>query len=222
MALSAAAFFFESGLPAANRQSTKSTAGLLARLTGALNFLLMYLEARTLPISLVSIFGFNLPAKLIRESQTLRGGLMSETKVNLVGLSADIVSAYVSKNNVTHADLSGLIASVHASLSKLDSEPEAPAAAPLVPAVSIRKSVTPDAIICLEDGKSFKSLKRHLRTSYDLTPEQYRTKWGLPVDYPMVAPAYAEARSALAKSIGLGRKAAVPTSKAKRASKSKG
>jgi predicted transcriptional regulator len=77
-----------------------------------------------------------------------------------------------------------------------------------VPAVPIRKSVTPEAIICLEDGKSFKSLKRHLSSKFDMTPEQYRTKWGLPADYPMVAPAYAEARSALAKSMGLGRKAA--------------
>lgn len=146
---------------------------------------------------------------------------MTETNGHLVELSADIVSAYVANNNVTPADLVGLIASVYASLTKLGGEPEVPVAAPLVPAVSIRKSVTPDAIICLEDGKSFKSLKRHLRTSYDMTPEQYRTKWGLPSDYPMVAPAYAEARSALAKSMGLGRKAAAAPAKAKRAAKAK-
>lgn len=133
---------------------------------------------------------------------------MSENKNEIVGLSAMIVAAYVAHNNVTRADLPGLIESTHAALDGLGAEPAAPAAVPLVPAVSIRKSVTPDAIICLEDGKAFKSLKRHLRTSFNLTPEEYRTKWGLPADYPMVAPAYAEARSALAKSLGLGRKPA--------------
>ncbi len=146
---------------------------------------------------------------------------MSETIGTMIELSADIVSAYVANNDVTQADLPGLIAAVFAALTKLGDKPEAPAAAPLVPAVSIRKSVTPDAIICLEDGKSFKSLKRHLRSSYDLSPEQYRTKWGLPIDYPMVAPAYAEARSALAKSMGLGRKPAVLPTKAKRTAKAK-
>jgi predicted transcriptional regulator len=146
---------------------------------------------------------------------------MSETNGNLVELSADLVSAYVANNNVTAADLPALIANVYAALTKLGGEPEAPAAAPLVPAVSIRRSVTPDAIICLEDGKSFKSLKRHINSKYGLTPEQYRTKWGLPADYPMVAPAYAEARSALAKSMGLGRKANAAPVKAKRAAKAK-
>ena len=129
---------------------------------------------------------------------------MSVKNENLVELAADIVSAFVANNNVTTSDLPGVIASVYASLTKLGGEPEAPPAAPLVPAVPIRKSVTPDAIICLEDGKSFKSLKRHLSSKYGLTAEQYRAKWGLPADYPMVAPAYAEARSALAKSMGLG------------------
>jgi predicted transcriptional regulator len=132
---------------------------------------------------------------------------MSEDNTAIVELAADIVSAYVSNNSVTVADLADLIASVHASLVKLGGEPEAPPAAPLVPAVPIRKSVTAEAIVCLEDGKAFKSLKRHLSSKFGLTPEQYRTKWGLPDDYPMVAPAYAERRSALAKSIGLGRKA---------------
>ena len=144
---------------------------------------------------------------------------MTENSSNLSELSADIVSAYVANSNVTPGDLTRSIASVYASLTKLGREPEAPAAAPQVPTVSIRKSVTPDAIICLEDGKSFKSLKRHLSSKYDLTPEQYRTKWGLPADYPMVAPAYAEARSTLAKSMGLGRKAAVAPAKARRAAK---
>lgn len=133
---------------------------------------------------------------------------MSENKNELVDLSAMIVAAYVAHNNVARADLPGLIESTHAALGRLGAEPAAPVAEPLVPAVSIRKSVTPDAIICLEDGKAFKSLKRHLRTSFNLTPEEYRAKWGLPADYPMVAPAYAEARSALAKSLGLGRKPA--------------
>ena len=141
---------------------------------------------------------------------------MSDSDTQFVELAADIVSAYVANNNVQRGELAELIASVHMALTKLGGAAEAvPVAAPLVPAVSIRKSVTPDAIICLEDGKSFKSLKRHLSSKYDLTPEQYRTKWGLPPDYPMVAPAYAEARSALAKSMGLGRKAAAPAAKAK-------
>lgn len=141
---------------------------------------------------------------------------------NLVELAADIVSAFVANNNVTTSDLPGVIASVYASLTKLGGEPEAPPAAPLVPAVPIRKSVTPDAIICLEDGQSFKSLKRHLSSKYGLTPEQYRTKWGLPADYPMVAPAYAEARSALAKSMGLGQQRRKTAPKGKRVAKVKG
>jgi predicted transcriptional regulator len=137
---------------------------------------------------------------------------MSEIENNseLLELTTSIVSAYVSNNNVQPADLVGLIASTYSALAGLVGSEAAPApAAALIPAVPIRKSVTPDAIICLEDGKKFKSLKRHLNTAFGLTPEQYRVKWGLPVDYPMVAPAYAEARSALAKSMGLGRKAAV-------------
>ncbi|PTM41499.1 MucR family transcriptional regulator [Bosea sp. 124] len=141
---------------------------------------------------------------------------MSEKDAELIALAADIVSAYVSNNSVTPADLTSLIANVHTALLKLGGEPEAPAAVPLVPAVPIRKSVTPDAIICLEDGKAFKSLRRHLSSKYGLTPEQYRTKWGLPADYPMVAPNYAEARSRMAKAIGLGRKAASATPKGRR------
>jgi predicted transcriptional regulator len=135
---------------------------------------------------------------------------MSEIENNseLLELTTSIVSAYVSNNNVQPSDLVDLIASAYGALAKLDAGPAPAPAAALVPAVPIRKSVTPDAIICLEDGKKFKSLKRHLNTAFGLTPEQYRVKWGLPVDYPMVAPAYAEARSALAKLIGLGRKPA--------------
>ena len=117
-------------------------------------------------------------------------------------------------NNVQRGELPDLIASVHMALAKLGGAAEpAPVAAPLVPAVSIRKSVTPESIICLEDGKSVRSLKRHLRSKYDLTPEQYRTKWGLPADYPVVAAAYAEERSALRKPMGLGRKVCLSQSK---------
>ena len=144
---------------------------------------------------------------------------MPESNDDFIELAVELVAAYVANNNVPTADLPGLIASVHSSLSKLTGEPEAPAAAPLVPAVPIRKSVTPEAIICLEDGKSFKSLKRHLSSKFGLTPEQYRIKWGLPVDYPMVAPAYAEARSTLAKSLGLGQQRRKAPVKPKRAAK---
>ena len=148
---------------------------------------------------------------------------MPENKEELLELTASIVAAYVAQNSVPRSDLAGLIASTYAALSDLGNAPSAPASEPLVPAVPIKKSVTPDAIICLEDGKSFKSLKRHLSSKYGLTPEQYRTKWGLPADYPMVAPSYAEARSALAKSMGLGRKAAPAaapaTAKPKRAAR---
>ena len=136
---------------------------------------------------------------------------------DLTALAADIVSAYVSKNSVPLSDLPVLIGNVHSALSKLGSAPEQVQAELPAPAVSIKKSVTPDFIVCLEDGKKFKSLKRHLRTKYDLTPEQYRARWNLPHEYPMVAPSYAAARSELARNMGLGqqrRKAA----KAKRKS----
>ena len=131
--------------------------------------------------------------------------IMSEsvTSPNYIELCADIVSAYVSNNSVPAADLPSLLNSVYALTKTAQVQKEEPKAE-LVPAVSVRKSVTPDAIICLEDGKSFKSLKRHLRTTYDMTPEQYRAKWNLPADYPMVAPNYAKARSELAKTMGLG------------------
>ena len=128
-------------------------------------------------------------------------------KDSKLDLTAAIVSAYVSKNSVPMANLAELVASVHASLAKLEVSPE-PEKSALVPAVPIRKSVTKDYIISLEDGRKFKSLKRHLATHYGMTPDQYRQKWGLPADYPMVAPSYAATRSALARSIGLGRKEA--------------
>ncbi|WP_214474565.1 MucR family transcriptional regulator [Mesorhizobium sp. dw_380] len=127
--------------------------------------------------------------------------------IDLLELTAHIVSAYVEKNRLPASGLADLIASVATSIGSLG-RPAVPVAAPLVPAVNPKKSVTPDFIICLEDGKKFKSLKRHLGVHFGLTPDAYRAKWGLPSDYPMVAPNYAASRSQLAKSIGLGRKAA--------------
>ncbi|MCR4522148.1 MucR family transcriptional regulator [Bosea sp. 47.2.35] len=129
---------------------------------------------------------------------------MAEDSENLTALVADIVSAYVSNNSVPVADLPSLIATTHAALSGLGNPPEPIPEERPNPAVSIKKSITPEFLICLEDGKKFKSLKRHLRTAYDMTPDDYRARWGLPPDYPMVAPAYAEARSSLAKKMGLG------------------
>lgn len=131
---------------------------------------------------------------------------MTEDNKELANLTAMVVSAYVAHNNLPASELSDLIASTHEALGNLGAQPPVPTSAP-VPAVAVRKSITPDAIICLEDGLAFKTLKRHLSTKYGLTPEQYRAKWGLPSDYPMVAPGYAEKRSALAKTMGLGRKA---------------
>ncbi len=124
----------------------------------------------------------------------------------LVELSASVVGAYVSHNALSAGDLPKLIAQVHQALIALGGPAPVEAAPELKPAVPVKKSITPDYLICLEDGKKFKSLKRHLRTEYDMSPDEYRARWGLPPDYPMVAPSYSEARSALAKSIGLGRK----------------
>lgn len=126
----------------------------------------------------------------------------------LVQLTADIVSAYVSNNAVEAGALSKLIEDVHAALVRAPAAASEPEQKPLVPAVPIKKSVTPDYIVSLEDGRKFKSLKRHLQGTYGMTPDEYRAKWGLPRDYPMVAPNYAKARSELAKSMGLGRKGA--------------
>ena len=135
-------------------------------------------------------------------------------KLDTVSITADIVAAYVSNNPVPVGELPKLIGDIHAALNGIGT----PAIEPVIkqePAVSIKKSVTPDFIICLEDGKKFKSLKRHLQ-HFNLTPDQYRQKWNLPTDYPMVAPNYAATRSALAKSSGLGRKAAAPAATEKR------
>lgn len=134
---------------------------------------------------------------------------MSEDGSNsaIVPLTINIVMAYVTRNTVTPTELPGLISSIHRSLTQLNG-PATSEQIPLVPSVPINKSVFEDYIICLEDGKKFKSLKRHLATHFKLTPEEYRAKWNLPPDYPMVAPSYAAARSALAKTTGLGRKRA--------------
>ncbi|MGE0775405.1 MAG: MucR family transcriptional regulator [Sphingomonadaceae bacterium] len=123
----------------------------------------------------------------------------------LITLTADIVSAHVSNNSVAVSDLPSLIQNVHGALSGLGQVAPVPEVKP-EPAVSIRSSVKPDFIVCLEDGKKLKMLKRHLMTHYQMTPEQYRAKWSLPADYPMVAPNYAEQRRTLAKKIGLGTK----------------
>ena len=123
---------------------------------------------------------------------------------SFIELTANIVSAYVSNNPVPAADIPTLINQIHSALMQVSAGRADVAAEPLRPAVSIKKSVTPDHLVCLEDGKKFKSLRRHLRSQYNMTPEQYREKWGLPPDYPMVAPNYAAARSQLAKQMGLG------------------
>lgn len=123
---------------------------------------------------------------------------------NLIDLTAEIVSAYVSNNTVAATDLPALITDIYSALQRTSGTQAEPEPEPLKPAVPVKKSVMPDYIICLEDGKKFKSLKRHLRTHYDMTPEEYREKWDLPTDYPMVAPNYAAARSELAKKMGLG------------------
>jgi predicted transcriptional regulator len=126
-------------------------------------------------------------------------------KSELIELVADVVAAYVGSNKIERNDLPGLVHSVHQAFASLaNGTVSAPEPAPLTPAVPIKKSITPEFLICLEDGKKFKSLKRHLRSRYNLTPDEYRARWGLPADYPMVAPNYAQARSRLAKEMGLG------------------
>jgi predicted transcriptional regulator len=121
-----------------------------------------------------------------------------------IELTAQIVSAYVGNNSVPSGDIANLISQVHAALRRVTGGQAAAPAEPAKPAVPVKRSINSEYIICLEDGKKFKSLKRHLRTQYNMTPEQYREKWGLLADYPMVAPAYAAARSQLAKQMGLG------------------
>ena len=122
----------------------------------------------------------------------------------LIELTAEIVAAFVSNNDLAPKEVPQLIGSVHGALSRMSGADSGPP--PQEPAVAVRRSITPDYIVCLEDGKCFKSLKRHLQTRYGLTPAEYRTKWGLPPDYPMVAPNYAKARSNLAREMGLGQR----------------
>lgn len=141
---------------------------------------------------------------------------MSEEKPTLLALTAEIVATHVANNRVGSAELVDLIASVHRSLGGLGQVEEEAPAVQAKPAVSIRNSVKPDYIVCLEDGKKLTMLKRYLQSRYGMSPQQYRAKWKLPADYPMVAPNYAERRRALAKEIGLGRKAPPPPAPAKR------
>jgi predicted transcriptional regulator len=130
---------------------------------------------------------------------------MSDTSnKSFVDQTAAIVSAYVSNNATAASDIPALIAQIHAALVRVSLGASEAAPEPARPAVSVKKSVTSDYLVCLEDGKRFKSLKRHLRAQYNMSPEQYREKWGLPADYPMIAPSYAVKRSQLAKAMGLG------------------
>ena len=123
----------------------------------------------------------------------------------LLRMTADVVAAYVSNNTLPTAQLGDIIGTVYLSLKALEGKGAEAKSEPLRPAVPVRKSITPEHLICLEDGKKLKMLKRHLRSTYNMTPDDYRQKWGLPADYPMVAPNYAQQRSAFAKKIGLGR-----------------
>jgi predicted transcriptional regulator len=126
-------------------------------------------------------------------------------EISCIQLTADIVSAYVSGNTVSSAEIPALISQVYSALMRLSNGTAVAApVGPLTPSVPIKRSITPEYLICLEDGKKFKSLKRHLRTQYQMTPDQYRAKWNLPASYPMVAPKYAAVRSQLAKQMGLG------------------
>jgi predicted transcriptional regulator len=127
-----------------------------------------------------------------------------DERAEIIEMTADIVSAYVGNNTVSTGELPSLIQAVHQALAGVSTGAEPVDTAPKEPAVPVKRSITPEFLICLEDGRKFKSLKRHLRTKYNMSPEDYRAKWGLPKDYPMVAPSYAKARSDLAKQMGLG------------------
>ena len=146
-----------------------------------------------------------------------------DDKADVIEMTAEIVAAYVENNTISTTELPSLIQSVHRALSGISTGTETVEVAPKEPAVPVRRSITPDHLVCLEDGRKFKSLKRHLRTKYNMSPEDYRAKWGLAKDYPMVAPNYAKARSELAKQMGLGqggRQAARAPAGAKRGSRS--
>jgi predicted transcriptional regulator len=142
----------------------------------------------------------------IRTSDRRRDLIMADNpgESTYIELTAQIVSAYVGNNPMPSAEIANLIGQVHAALKRVSGGQAVPSAEPVKPAVPVKRSLNADYIVCLEDGKKFKSLKRHLRTRYNMTPEQYREKWSLPADYPMVAPNYAVARSQLAKQMGLG------------------
>lgn len=131
--------------------------------------------------------------------------MLNQVEIKIAALAAQIVAAYVSRNLVPFSEIPELTRSIHATLVDLSNGTASPSPAELVPAVSVKKSVTDEWIVCLEDGKRFKSLKRHLKSAFGLSPEEYRRKWGLPADYPMVAPSYSARRSGLAKQMGLGR-----------------
>ena len=138
-----------------------------------------------------------------------------DDKAEIIEMTADIVSAYVGNNSVSASELPTLIQSIHRALTSVSSGAVEAQPQAKEPAVAIKKSITPDYLICLEDGRKFKSLKRHLRTKYDMSPDEYRSKWGLSKDYPMVAPNYAKARSDLAKQMGLGQGGRKPARKAR-------
>jgi predicted transcriptional regulator len=139
------------------------------------------------------------------EKEMTDAGPEQSTSADLLRMTAEVVAAYVRNNPLPATELSSIIHTVHGSLAAINGG-DAPSAEPQRPAVSVRRSVQPDHLVCLEDGKKLKMLKRHLRTTYGMSPEEYRAKWGLPPDYPMVAPNYAQQRSEFAKQIGLGRK----------------
>jgi predicted transcriptional regulator len=141
---------------------------------------------------------------------------VNDTDTDTIELTADVIAAYVSNNPVPVSELPSLIAQVHQSLVGLSTASATTTVEKLAPAVPIKKSVTSEFIICLEDGKKFKSLKRHLKTEFGMTLEEYRAKWNLPADYPMVAPAYSAQRSALAKKVGLGRKPVEPVKRSRK------
>jgi predicted transcriptional regulator len=136
-----------------------------------------------------------------------------ESEEDILKMVTEIVAAYVSKNPVAASELPGIIKNVHATLGGFSARAPEGGTAPRPPAVPVKKSITPDHIVCLEDGKKLKMLKRYLRTNFDMSPEEYRARWGLAADYPMVAPNYAEKRSEFAKKIGLGKGSSAPKGK---------
>jgi predicted transcriptional regulator len=148
--------------------------------------------------------------------KTTNGEIPAQKSDDLLKLATEIVSAYVSNNSVAASDLPSMIKSVHATLGGLAGASSSEPQTTQKPAVTVKKSITPEYIVCLEDGKKLKMLKRYLRSRYNMSPEEYRSKWGLPADYPMVAPNYAAQRSEFAKKIGLGKSSTPPRKKTRR------